>query len=124
MIRKLSLILVKYRELKIKLNRMTTTKEVIMATFGSIVMNLFIFLIPILVVYNLFIFDGLIAFLKVVIFILIAAFVYSYNYFFIAISKTYNDNIEKMDFKIMVIIDSIFAFLIFALFTIAIMSVF
>lgn len=121
MLKKISLTLTKYKVLKQKIDEKINIKQTITATLGTILINLIIFLIPMLLLYNLMIFDQIIWLLKIIVFVLIFLFSFSYNIFFVKIIKNYNENLEKNDFKYLVIFESTIIFLVLSMFAAVIM---
>jgi tellurite resistance protein TehA-like permease len=121
MLKKISLTLTKYKVLKQKIDEKINVKQTITATLGTILINLVIFLIPMLLLYNLMIFDQIIWLLKIIVFVLIFLFSFSYNIFFVKIIKNYNENLEKNDFKYLIIFESTIIFLVLSMFAAVIM---
>jgi tellurite resistance protein TehA-like permease len=121
MLKKISLTLTKYKVLKQKIDVKINVKQTITATLGTILINLVIFLIPMLLLYNLMIFDQIIWLLKIIVFVLIFLFSFSYNIFFVKIIKNYNENLEKNDFKYLIIFESTIIFLVLSMFAAVIM---
>ncbi|VEU80797.1 hypothetical protein [Haploplasma axanthum] len=122
MIKKLSYLMSEYKTLKTKMDSTTTTKDVLLATIWSIAINLVIYLIPVLLVYNLFIFDSLIILLKIIIFILVICFSFTYQFIYIKVIRTYYERLEQMNFKLLIIFDSILTASILVIFTAVVMS--
>ncbi|WP_026391406.1 hypothetical protein [Haploplasma modicum] len=121
MLKKISLTLTKYKVLKQKIDEKINVKQTITATLGTILINLVIYLIPMLLLYNLMIFDQIIWLLKIIVFVLIFLFSFSYNFFFVKIIKNYNENLEKNDFKYLIIFESTIIFLVLSMFAAVIM---
>lgn len=121
MLKKISLTLTKYKVLKQRIDEKINVKQTITATLGTILINLVIFLIPMLLLYNLMIFDQIIWLLKIIVFVLIFLFSFSYNIFFVKIIKNYNENLEKNDFKYLIIFESTIIFLVLSMFAAVIM---
>ncbi|MCR1808842.1 hypothetical protein [Haploplasma modicum] len=121
MLKKISLTLTKYKVLKQRIDEKINIKQTITATLGTILINLVIFLIPMLLLYNLMIFDQIIWLLKIIVFVLIFLFSFSYNIFFVKIIKNYNENLEKNDFKYLIIFESTIIFLVLSMFAAVIM---
>lgn len=123
MIKKLSYLLSEYKVLRTKLDEKTSFKTTLKAIFSSILINLVIFLIPALLVYNLFIIDKIIPILKVIIILLIIAFTFSYNYFYIKVVKNYEESIEAINFKHLIIVESVIGSLFLSILAIVIMTI-
>lgn len=123
MIKKLSYLLSEYKVLRKKLDDKTSFKITLKAIFSSIIINLFIFLIPSLLVYNLFIIDRIIPLLKAIIILLIIAFTFSYNYFYIKVVKNYEESIEAVNFKHLIIVESVIGSLFLGILAIVIMTI-
>lgn|SRR5690554_355689 len=123
MIKKLSYLLTEYKVLRKKLDEKTSLSMTIKAIFSSLLINLFIFLIPSLIVYNLFIIDKIIPLLMALIILLIIIFTFSYNYFFVQIIKNYEESIEAVNFKQLVIVESIIGSLFLSILALVIMTI-
>lgn len=123
MIKKLSYLLSEYKVLRKRLDDKTSFKSTLKAIFSSIAINLFIFLIPSLIVYNLFIIDRIIPLLIAIIILLIIAFTFSYNYFFVQVIKNYEESIEAFNFKHLVIVESVIGSLFLSILAIVIMTI-
>lgn len=123
MIKKLSYLLSEYKVLRKRLDDKTSFKSTLKAIFSSIAINLFIFLIPSLIVYNLFIIDRIIPLLIAIIILLIIAFTLSYNYFFVQVIKNYEESIEAFNFKHLVIVESVIGSLFLSILAIVIMTI-
>lgn len=123
MIKKLSYLLTEYKTLRLRLDEKTSFKHTIKAIFSSILINIIIFAIPALIIYNLFIIDQIIGLLKMLIILLIILFTFSYNYFFIVIIKNYEEKIENIDFKPVIILESIVGSIFLTILAIVIMTI-
>lgn len=123
MFKKISYFLAEYKKQRIKLDDKLSFKNTLKAILSSIAINLFIFLLPVLLVYNLFIFDRLIFLLEMVIIALIIAFTFSYNYFFIQVARNYDERLEKVNFKKLIVIESLIASIFLIILAIVIMAI-
>jgi|GEM_PF-3317289 len=94
-----------YKNLRLKLEKIVTGKMIVKASFGSFLITFLIFLIPALLIYNLFIFDFLRFFLKVLIFMLIIAAAFFYELVYFEILKNYAPEIRKNKFSSIIIVD-------------------
>lgn len=111
MIKKISKLLSRYKIQRYKLDNESNFKNYIKAIFSSILLTLLILLIPMLLIYNLFILDYLHTFLKVCIVILMPILSLIYNVLFIKVIKNYEPKLEQVEFKHLIIIETtIFSF--------------
>lgn len=118
MINKLRKYFAKYRALKIKLEKNTNLKIYLKSLFGSMLINLFIFIIPLLLVYNLFIIQPIMLLLKFIVLILVIIFSYFAIYFYVKLLSIYQ-NYDNIDFKPIVIVEgSILSIVLVTIFTI------
>lgn len=123
MFEKISRFLSEYKVLKIKLDNRITFKTMLKSVFGSVLINFLIFLIPALIIYNLFVFVNLVIFLEILVVILMILFSFSFHYFFITLLKNYHENLEIINFKIVLITDGTITALFLTICTIVFMSV-
>lgn len=124
MIKKFSYFLTNYKVQKRKIDEPTTLKHVLQAIFGSLLLTILLFLIPGLLIYNLFIIESIHTLLYLLIFLFIIGFCFTYEIIYIKIIKSYYPNLESMSFKDLVIMEASIASLIIILFTLLIIVVF
>lgn len=123
MLKKLSHLLTKYKVQRKKLDYETSFYTYFKAVLSSVIINLVLFSVPVLLIYNLFILEYLINFLKLIIILLVPIICFMYNFIFIQISKNYHKNLENINFKQLIILESILYSLFMVIITIIVMSI-
>lgn len=124
MIKKISYFLSNYKIQKRKLDEQTSFLHVLQATLGALLLTVLIFLIPGLLIYNLFIIESIKILLHFLIIILIIGFCFMYEIIYVKIVKTYYPKLENISFKDLVIMEGSIASLIIIIFTLFIMLIF
>lgn len=123
MIKRLSHILTEYKVQRTKLDKNTNFKILLKSILSSLLINIVIFLIPALIIYNLFIIDKIILLLKILIVVLIILFTFSYNYFVIKIIKNYEEKLEPVSFKTLIVFESFIASIFLVIIAIVVMTI-
>lgn len=123
MIKKISRLLTEYKVQRIKLDENTNFKILLKSILSSLLINIVLFLIPALLIYNLFIIDKIILLLKLLIIVLIVLFAFSYNYFVVKLIKLYEEKLEPVSFKVLIVFESIIASIFLVIIAIVIMTI-
>lgn len=122
MLNKISKVLSKYKVERYKLDTKVNFVKYLKSTFASILFTILIMLIPALLIYNLFILEYLHSLLKVIIVIFMPVISFLYNYLFIKLIKSYEESLENVDFKHLIIIESTVLSVFLIIITIVIIS--
>lgn len=118
MIKKANYFLTNYKVDRKRLDSKLNLKKTFTTTLGALFLNLLVFLIPGLLIYNLFIIDSLRVILTILIFLTMIAFSFLYNIFYIKIAKANDETLKSFNFKTMVIVESTIFSVILIIFTI------
>ncbi|MDY0278483.1 MAG: hypothetical protein RBQ97_10420 [Acholeplasma sp.] len=122
MIKKLSYIMSEYKTLRRRLDSNVRNADFFKALLGSLVINAIIFLIPILLIENLFILTNIMTLLKVFIFIIIILFSIMYHYIYSLIIKNYKEEIANVNFKLVILIEGSITAFILSIFALIVMT--
>lgn len=124
MLRKLNLLITKYKMFSGKINDELTLKTTIKISLGSLLIAVLVILLPSLLIYNLFVFHKLRLLLKILIVLLVWVFSFSFNFAYDSLTKNYHENLRPMNTNIVKITDSVISGLILTIVTIILIASF
>lgn len=124
MFEKISRFMTDYKIQKRRIDENTTFKKSAQATLGALLLTVLIYLIPMLLVYNLMIFPYLKWLIFLMVFVIFFGFAFTYHIIYIKIIKNYYEKLEKFNFKKLVIVEASIVFIILAIFTTIFISLF
>jgi fatty acid desaturase len=112
-----------YLTLVRRMNEVTTLKNTLKAVFFALVTTLFIFLIPVLVIVNLFIFTHLMHLLVTLLVIIVFFWVIMYFHFYYLLLKQYHPKLLDLNLRRVQYIETIIVSFVLILVSIIVLSV-
>lgn len=90
----------RYRKLIKMIDRESTMKNAVKSVFGALLLSLFMLLLPVLVIVNMFIISKLTIFLSIFLLCIVLSWPFLYYYIYYALLKNYHPKIKDINTNI------------------------